>query len=159
MKTDQMAENSQIVIRKYGDRRLYDTSGKCYVKLEDIKGMVRGGADVVVVDSRTGKDLTRVVLTQIIVEDSREKESGPPLQLLRQIVMASDRATHEFLTSYLNGALELFKGAKSVVSNPLDSVRRLVAGNAEIEELQHRVQELEARLAERERPRAHGRRS
>ncbi len=153
MKAEQMTENYQTVIRKYGDRRLYDTSGKRYVKLEDIKRMVREGIDLEVVDARTGKDLTRVVLTQIIVEDSREKESGPPLQLLRQIVMASDRATHEFLASYLAGAMDLFKEAKSAVSSPLDYVRRLMAGDDEIEQLRRRVLELESRLAEREKPR------
>ncbi len=153
MEEEQMPANSQIVIRKYGDRRLYDTSGKRYVKLEDIKRMVREGAEVEVIDARTGRDLTRVVLTQIIVEDSREKESGPPLQLLRQMVMASDRATHEFLASYLTGALDLFKEAKSAMTSPLDYVRRMVAGSEEVEELRRRVQELEARLAVHEKPR------
>jgi polyhydroxyalkanoate synthesis repressor PhaR len=161
----------KATIRKYGDRRLYDATASRYVKLEDIARMVREGIEVEVLDARSGKDLTRVILTQIIVENARDREMGPPLALLRQLIMASDKVTHEFLASYLNSAMELYQkaqqtfqtkisDARSVVSTPLDFMRRMVAGQApaaqegEMEELRRRVQELEARLVEiGERPR------
>ncbi|SRR5579871_1596470 len=156
-----------VIIKKYSDRRLYDASASRYVKLEDIAAMVREGIDVQVQDARTGKDLTAVVLTQIVMEDARERETALPLQLLRQLVQASDQATHEFLSWYLNSTLDLyqkaqtsvrtrFAEAKSVVSSPLEFVRGLIgaqpfppaAGGAsnEAEELRRRVAELEARL-------------
>ena len=149
---------------------LYDTGASRYVKLEDIAQMVREGIHVRVVDGRTGKDLTHLIFTQIIVENAREKEIALPLQLLTQLVRASDKATHDFLTWYLNNTLDLYQraqetlntrlsSAKSAVTSPLDFVRNLLAGHslrspapanaAEVEELKRQVQELQARLGKR----------
>jgi polyhydroxyalkanoate synthesis repressor PhaR len=158
---------TKAVIRKNSDRRLYHSAESRYVKLEDIARMLRDGMDVQVVDSRNGKDITRVILTQVIVEETRGQETGPPLPLLKQLVMASDRATHEFLSWYLSSTLELYhkaqqavqtkvSDARTAVSGPLDFVRNLLAGRtfpptldaAEVAELRQRVLELEARVAE-----------
>src|SRR5438034_6436898 len=105
-------KQAEVIVRKYGDRRLYDTSSSRYVKLDDIARMVRDGIDVQVRDARTGKDLTHMIFTQIIVENARERETALPLQLLRQLVKASDRATHEFLSWYVNSTLELYQKAQ-----------------------------------------------
>jgi polyhydroxyalkanoate synthesis repressor PhaR len=153
----------EVTIRKYSDRRLYDTGASRYVTLEDIARMIREGDEVQVLDSKSRKDITRLILTQIVVEDARGRESGLPMQLLRQLVLASDRATHEFLSWYINGTLDLYQkaqesvqsglsGAKRVVSNPLEFVRNLMAEHgtppAEVEALRRRVEELEAQLAQ-----------
>ena len=66
-----MQQAKPIVIRKYPNRRLYDTSSRRYVNLDDVAALVRQGTNFQVVDAKTGDDLTRVVLTQIIVEDAR----------------------------------------------------------------------------------------
>lgn len=161
----------EVLIRKYSDRRLYDTSASRYVKLEDIARMVRDGIDVRVVDGRTGRDLTHLIFTQIIVENAREREIALPLQLLTQLVRASDKATHDFLTWYLDSTLNLYKkaqetvqtrlsNAKSAVASPLDFVRNLLAGHslqsqvptsepAEIERLRRQVEELQALVDQR----------
>ncbi len=160
-----------VLIRKYGDRRLYDTSASRYVKLDDIARMVREGIDVQVRDARTGKDLTSMILTQIIVEDARDRETALPQPLLQQLVRASDRATHEFLSWYVNSTLELYQKAqeslrtrlseaKSVVSSPIEFVRALLgsqpqlpaADSSEVEKLRRRVRQLEARLAKAGKP-------
>lgn len=160
--------NPEVLIRKYSDRRLYDTGASRYVKLDDIARMVREGIDVRVVDGRSGKDLTHLIFTQIIVENAREREIALPLQLLTQLVRASDRATHDFLTWYLNNTLDLYKkaqetvhsrlsSAKSVVGSPLEFVRNLLAGHSlqshaptseaqEVERLRRQVEELQTRL-------------
>ena len=78
----------KIVIKKYANRRLYDTSGSRYINLEDIAARVRNGKDLQVVDAKTGEDLTRVTLTQIIVEDAKGQPTGLPLELLRQLIEA-----------------------------------------------------------------------
>jgi polyhydroxyalkanoate synthesis repressor PhaR len=98
--------DSSIVIRKYENRRLYDTAASRYVNLEDVARLVREGRDVSVVDARTGEDVTRLVLAQVILEEARTKESGLPLDFLREIIRASDRATREFLQWSLTAALE-----------------------------------------------------
>ena len=153
-----------VVVKKYGDRRLYDASASRYVKLDDIAQMIRDGIDVQVLDARTGKDLTYMILTQIVVEGARERETALPLQLLRQLIQASDRATHDFLSWYLNSALDLyqkaeegvrsrFSEAKSIVSSPLGFVRNLIPGQqppadtGEVARLQRRVEELESQLS------------
>jgi polyhydroxyalkanoate synthesis repressor PhaR len=165
-----MVKEPEVLIRKYSDRRLYDTSSSRYVKLDDIASMVRDGINVRVVDGRSGKDLTHLVFTQIIVENAREREIALPLQLLTQLVRASDQATHDFLTWYLDSTLNLYKKAqetvqtrlstaKSAVASPLEFVRNLLAGHSlqsqpspanaeEIQELRQQMEELEARLRE-----------
>ncbi|MGB7848784.1 MAG: polyhydroxyalkanoate synthesis regulator DNA-binding domain-containing protein [Candidatus Acidiferrum sp.] len=164
-------KNNEVLIRKYSDRRLYDTGASRYVKLDDIARMVRDGKDVRVVDGRTGKDLTHIILTQIIVEDAKERQIALPLQLLTQIVRASDKATHDFLSWYLNSTLDLYQkaqssvntrlsDAKNAVSAPLDYVRNLLAGHAwppapesaEVEQLRRRIEELQARPPQRKKP-------
>ena len=161
-------QNPQVLIRKYSDRRLYDPGASRYVKLDDIARMVRDGVDVRVVDGRTGKDLTHLIFTQIIVENAREREIALPLQLLTQLVRASDKATHDFLTWYLDNTLDLYQkaqetvrtrlaSAKTAVGSPLEFVRNLLAGHslqsqaplaeaAELQDLRRQIEQLEARL-------------
>jgi len=86
-----------VLIKKYGNRRLYDSSSSKYVNLDDIAGLIREGRDVQIVDAKTGQDLTRVTLTQIITEDAKEKPTGLPLELLRQLIVASDEVRQEFV--------------------------------------------------------------
>ena len=150
-----MAER-KAVIKKYENRRLYDTSASRYVNLEDVARMVRQGVEVQVLDARTGEDLTRFILTQVIMEDAKGQESGLPLELLRKLIMASDHATHDFLSWYLNTVTEMYQKAQSALQvRPLDMVRNLfssppaqptVPAAEELEALHLRVQELESRL-------------
>src|SRR6201996_8237973 len=99
-------DRDRIIIKKYANRRLYDTSNSRYINLEDIEAMVRNGKDVQVVDASTGEDITRVTLPQIIVEDAKGHPSGLPLELLRQLIVASDRVGQEFIMWYLKSAFE-----------------------------------------------------
>ena len=96
-----------VIIRKYGNRRLYDSSNSKYVNLDDIARLIREGQDVKVVDAKTGQDLTRVTLTQIITEDAKEKPTGLPLELLRQLIVASDEVRQEFVMWYFSWVLGL----------------------------------------------------
>lgn len=136
-----------VVIKKYPNRRLYDTSSGRYVNLEDVALLIRRGADVQVVDARTGEDLTRVVLTQIIVEDAKEQPAALPLDLLRQLVMATGTALSD---------------VRSAAMSPFHMVRNLImpqppALESELEQLRLRVAELEARMQQRPaRPRTRG---
>jgi polyhydroxyalkanoate synthesis repressor PhaR len=113
----------KIVVKKYGNRRLYDTSASCYVNLEDLAEMIRAGADVQVVDAKTGQDLTRVTLTQIIMEDARDKPAGLPLELLRQLIVASDHARQDFLMWYLKSAFDAYQKMQEAVHEQLSGVR------------------------------------
>jgi polyhydroxyalkanoate synthesis repressor PhaR len=159
-----------VVIRKYANRRLYDTSASRYVNLEEIAAMVRNGKEVQVVDAATGEDVTRVTLTQIIVDDAREQPPGLPLELLRQLIVTSDRVGQEFIVWYLKSAHEAYQKVQSSLQNglsemqaaalsPINLVRNFMQrpapqssssdSRAEIEQLRERISELEARLNER----------
>jgi polyhydroxyalkanoate synthesis repressor PhaR len=161
-----------VVIKKYPNRRLYNTTTGAYVNLNDLAGLIRQGEDVQVVDAKTGEDLTRVVLTQIIVEDAKEAPTGLPLELLRQLIMASDRAGREFLMWYLQSAFDAYgkvqeavesrlKDVRSAALSPLHMVKNLLSPEAapdeesELEQLRRRVAELERR---ERKPRARKRR-
>jgi len=155
-----------IVIKKYANRRLYDTSGSRYINLEDVAALVRNGKDLQVVDAKTGEDLTRVTLTQIIVEDAKGQPTGLPLELLRQLIVASDRVGQEFIMWYLKSAFDAYQKVQSTVQSrfsevqsaalsPLHMVKNLVQGSPkestnepaeELQELRKRISELEGRL-------------
>jgi len=155
----------KVVIKKYANRRLYDTSGSRYINLEDIAALVRNGTDLQVVDATTGEDITRVTLTQIIVEDAKGQPTGLPLELLRQLIVASDRVGQEFIMWYLKSAFDAYQKVQSTVQNrlsevqsaalsPLNMVKNLVQGAAkesptepaeELQELRKRISELEGR--------------
>jgi polyhydroxyalkanoate synthesis repressor PhaR len=161
-------KNATIVIKKYGNRRLYDTSASQYVNLDEIARMVRKGKDVRVVDAKTGDDLTRVTLTQIITEDAKDAPAGLPLELLRQLIVASDRTSQEFIMWYLKSAFDAYQAVQdtvqdrlgavqSAIMSPVESVRRLLGGaplqtsvsganESELEMLRKRVAELEKHI-------------
>jgi polyhydroxyalkanoate synthesis repressor PhaR len=171
-------KSATVVIKRYANRRLYDTAASRYVNLDDIAALVREGKDVKVVDAKTGHDLTRVTLTQIITEDARDKPTGLPLELLRQLIVASDEVRQEFIMWYLKSAFETYQTVQSAVQNrlgevqsailsPVEMMKKFISGppqpaaepETELEVLRRRVAELEARLqkspaAKKRKPRA-----
>jgi polyhydroxyalkanoate synthesis repressor PhaR len=108
-----------IIIKKYGNRRLYNTSESRYVNLDEVALMIRDGLDVQVVDANTNEDLTRLILAQIIVENAKVPESGFPLDMLRQMVMASGKLTQESVLNYTKTMLDMYRNAYRAFSPPL----------------------------------------
>ncbi len=98
-----------VIIKKYENRRLYDTSNSRYVNLEDIAQMVREGTEVRVVDAATGEDLTRFVLTQIVVESAKAPNSAFPLDMLRQMIVASGQVSREGLLGYMKAMVDMYQ--------------------------------------------------
>lgn len=162
--------SSTVVIKKYGNRRMYDTVGSRYVNLDDIAELVREGRDVKVVDAKTGQDLTRVTLTQIITEDAKDKPTGLPLELLRQLIVASDEVRQEFVMWYLKSAFDTYQKVQdavqsrlgevqSAILSPVDMMKKFLnaplpqppveiqaQADPEVDALRKRVAELEARM-------------
>jgi polyhydroxyalkanoate synthesis repressor PhaR len=100
-----------ILIKKYGNRRLYDTADSRYITLEELAGIIQAGAEVRVVDAKSGADLTQATLTQIIIE-SREAARMLPVPLLTQLIRLGDDALAEFLGRYLSASLEMYLQAR-----------------------------------------------
>ena len=99
------------LIKKYGNRRLYDTGDSRYITLEELTAKIRGGTDVRVVDATDGTDLTQVTLTQPILE-SGSAARMLPVPLLTQLIRLGDDALGEFFSRYVTAALELYLGAR-----------------------------------------------
>jgi polyhydroxyalkanoate synthesis repressor PhaR len=143
-----------VVIRKYGNRRLYDSTHSRYVNLDEVAQMVREGRDVQVVDAATGEDRTRAVLTQIVVEQAKDDDSAFPLDALRQMISATGRATNEAALTYMRAALDMYQNAYRAVTPvpppmpaPTPPPRAAAAApprEDDVEGLKRRIEELES---------------
>ncbi|MEM7426992.1 MAG: polyhydroxyalkanoate synthesis repressor PhaR [Pseudomonadota bacterium] len=102
------AQNSDgvIVIKKYANRRLYNTSASTYVTLDDLAQMVKDGAEFVVKDAKSGEDITRTVLTQIIFEEENKGENLLPINFLRQLITFYGDSMQAVVPSYLEYSIE-----------------------------------------------------
>lgn len=109
----------KVVIKKYENRRLYDTTNSRYVNLDEVARAVQDGCEVEVVDAATGEDITRLVLTQIIVEDAKEPNSPFPLDILRQMVIASGRASQEGALNYMKAMFDVYQNAYRAMPQPI----------------------------------------
>ena len=97
-----------ITIKKYANRRLYNTATSSYVTLDNLCDMVRSGLDFVVRDAKSGDDITRQVLTQIIVEQEAKGQNMLPLGFLRQLIQLYGDNVQAFVPRYLDLAMETF---------------------------------------------------
>lgn len=97
-----------VVIKKYANRRLYNTSTSAYVTLDHLAELVRQGRDFVVVDARTNDDITRQVLTQIIFEEEQGGRNLLPVQFLRQLIRLYGDGVQALVPSYLEMSLDAF---------------------------------------------------
>ena len=109
-----------VVIKKYENRRLYDTTNSRYVNLEEVAQILQQGNDVQVIDAASGEDITRLILTQIIVEDAKTADSNFPLDLLRQMVVASGRASQESALNYMKAMLDIYQNAYRAMPSPFN---------------------------------------
>jgi polyhydroxyalkanoate synthesis repressor PhaR len=116
-------EAERVVIKKYANRRLYNTASSSYVTLEHLAEMVKQGVDFVVYDAKTNEDITRTVLTQIIFEEE-EKSQGQsllPIQFLRQLISFYGNSMQAFLPSYLELSLASFTQQQERLRNQFAS--------------------------------------
>ena len=103
--------SAPITIKKYANRRLYNTASSAYVTLADLAKMVKTGEDFVVYDAKTNEDITRSVLTQIIFEqEGIEGQSLLPITFLRQLIRFYGDSVQAFLPSYLEYSIDQFRG-------------------------------------------------
>jgi polyhydroxyalkanoate synthesis repressor PhaR len=106
--SDQPAGAKPIVVKKYANRRLYNTATSSYVTLDDLAGLIKDGADFVVYDAKTGEDITRSVLTQIIVEQEQKGQNLLPISFLRQLIAFYGDSMQFLLPGYLEQAMVAF---------------------------------------------------
>jgi polyhydroxyalkanoate synthesis repressor PhaR len=101
-------DGEKIIIKKYANRRLYDTSASAYVTLEHLSELTRQGKEFTVQDAKTGEDLTRAVLAQIIFEQENRKEGVLPVSFLRQLIQFYGDNFQTMLPAYLELSMKTF---------------------------------------------------
>ncbi len=109
-----------LIIKKYENRRLYNTLTSQYINQDQVAQLVRDGYDVRVVDVATGKDLTRLILAQIVLEDAKTPDSVFPLDALRQMILASGRATQENALRYMKSMMDMYQNAYRALPPPIN---------------------------------------
>jgi polyhydroxyalkanoate synthesis repressor PhaR len=116
---DQPGGNKPVVVKKYANRRLYNTATSSYVTLEDLATMIKEGGDFVVYDAKTGEDITRSVLTQIIVEQEQKGQNLLPISFLRQLISFYGDSMQFLVPGYLEQAMVAFARNQEQMRNSL----------------------------------------
>jgi polyhydroxyalkanoate synthesis repressor PhaR len=111
-----MAKSSaKVTIKKYANRRLYDTESSSYITLDRLAQMVREGREFEVVDAKSGEDITRQVLTQIIVDEEARGATMLPLSFLKQLIGLYGNSMQNFVPQYLEAAMDAFQRNQTAV--------------------------------------------
>ncbi len=103
-----MAKEEVIIIKKYPNRRLYDTTTSRYITIDDLAEMVKRDHDFKVIDVKTNEDLTRITLTQIVLDHEMKGYNLLPLELIRQIIKFCDHPLNKSFTDYLTHSLQQY---------------------------------------------------
>src|SRR6476620_1081849 len=105
----------KVTIKKYANRRLYDTESSTYITLDRLAAMVREGREFEVVDAKSGDDITRQVLTQIIVDEESRGTTMLPINFLKQLIGLYGNSMQTFVPQYLESAMDAFQRNQSAV--------------------------------------------
>ena len=116
---DRNAQDEPIVIKKYANRRLYNTATASFVRLDDLHRMVKDGELFVVRDEKTGRDITASVLAQIIAEEETRGHSVLPHEYLRQVLKAYSEGVGPQLAAYLERSMEAFASHQQSVARQM----------------------------------------
>jgi polyhydroxyalkanoate synthesis repressor PhaR len=106
--SDKPSDGRPVVVKKYANRRLYNTATSSYVTLDDLARMIKDGGDFVAYDAKTGEDITRSVLTQIIVEQEQKGQNLLPISFLRQLISLYGDSMQFLVPGYLEQAMLAF---------------------------------------------------
>jgi polyhydroxyalkanoate synthesis repressor PhaR len=105
-------KTDRVIIKRYGNRRLYNTETKSYVTYQDLLGIIRAGHDIQVIDSTTKADVTKSVLIQVILEEEKNQKHLLPLPFLFQLLRSQESAAQDFFTNYLSSSFEAYLRTK-----------------------------------------------
>ncbi|PJE33372.1 PHB/PHA accumulation regulator DNA-binding domain protein [Pseudooceanicola marinus] len=127
---------SPLLIKRYASRRLYNTETSDYVTLEDIAGFIRGGREVQIVDLKSGDDLTRQYLLQIIAEHESRGENVLPLNVLNDLVRSYSSSAGSVVPQFLAASFEMLRDGQSKMMENLEKVNPMMANMPGIEAMQ-----------------------
>ena len=122
-KKKKTAEDSDaLIIKRYGNRRLYNTETKSYVNYEDLSKIVRDGSDIKVVDSKTQEDVTKAVLIQMILEEEKNDKTVLPTEFLFQILRTREDSLQDFFKNHLSASFNAYLKTKEEFDNRFRSI-------------------------------------
>ena len=113
-------DENTIVIKKYANRRLYNTASSSYITLEDLAKMVRDNVEFAVFDAKTGEDITRSILTQIIMDEEANGGQMLPVGFLRQLISMYGNSMQNLMPSYLDATMTNFRERQSEIREAFD---------------------------------------
>ncbi len=116
-KTEETPDANQIIIKRHGNRRLYNTNLKTYVNYEDLAKIVRDGKDIKVVDSTTKEDVTKAVLIQVILDDEKNNKTVLPTEFLFQILRSREESVQDFFKNHLSASFNAYLKTKEEFDN------------------------------------------
>ena len=104
--------SDRVLIKRYGNRRLYNTETSRYVNYEEVVKLIRDGHDIQVIDSKTKADVTKAVLMQVILEEEKHHRNLLPLPFLFQLIRSREEAAQDFFKNYLASSFEAYLKTK-----------------------------------------------
>ncbi|MFN3988777.1 MAG: polyhydroxyalkanoate synthesis repressor PhaR [Erythrobacter sp.] len=114
-------EGGSVIIKKYANRRLYNTASSSYITLEDLAGMVRENVEFQVLDAKTGDDITHSILTQIIMdEEANGTQQMLPVSFLRQLIGMYGNSMQALMPSYLEASMDNFRTNQAKIREAFD---------------------------------------
>ncbi len=134
------------IIKRYQNRKLYDTDRSCYVTLDDLAEMIRKGEDIVVIDNRTEKDITSNTLTQIIFETEKKSKSLLPIHILRDIIKGNGGSISSFFQKTIKTGAREFALVKDQIQKRFEAVTGAAHLHKEIHQLRQKVSDLQKKL-------------
>ncbi len=114
--------NEQLVIKRYGNRRLYNTETRGYVNYEELAKLIRDGQDVRVIDSTSKEDVTKAVLIQLILEEEKSKKTVLPTEFLFQLLRSRENSMQDFLANHLSASFNAYLKTKEEFDKRFRSV-------------------------------------
>ncbi|MBX7221308.1 MAG: polyhydroxyalkanoate synthesis repressor PhaR [Blastocatellia bacterium] len=106
------SETDPLLIKRYGNRRLYNTETGAYVNFDDLIALIRSGRDIRVIDSTTKEDLTKIILTQIILEEEKNNRNILPVPFLYQLIRYQEATIQDFFQNYLAATFDAYLRTK-----------------------------------------------
>ena len=122
----------KILLKKYSNRRLYNTNSSEYVTLQEVSDLIHQGLTVEVIDAKSKEDVTALILTQIILEEARQNNCLLPISLLHTIIKHGDNLLVEFFESYLHKSMKNFIEYKAATTVQYDKWLELAEGMKEL---------------------------
>jgi len=128
MAKNNAGDDGPVIVKKYANRRLYNTRTSSYITLDDLAGMVRDNVEFQVLDAKTGDEITHSILTQIIMDEETHGEQMLPVSFLRQLISMYGNSMQAMMPSYLDAAMTNFREnqgkireafEKGMANNPL----------------------------------------